>query len=194
VPKADREWLDEIAHATGSDLLRFLRGRLSSTADAEDLAQEVYLRLLRVNDTSQIRNRRAYVLRVAANIVMEWRMLARNRLAHTPDPLDYMADDENTEHQAWLEQQTAELEAALDTLTPKCRAVLIMHRRDRYTMKEIAATMGISVSMVKKYLVKGLSVCQAQVSFDPVAATGNQVRDRTSERRNAGKRGAERDE
>ena len=194
MPKADRQWLDEIAHATGSDLLRFLRGRLSSAADAEDLAQEVYLRLLRVNDTSQIRNRRAYVLRVAANIVMEWRMLARNRLAHTPDPLDYMADDNDTEHQAWLEQQTAELEAALGSLTPKCRAVLIMHRRDRYTMKEIAAAMGISVSMVKKYLVKGLSVCQAQVSFDPVPATGSHVSDGTSEMTKAGKRRAERDE
>ena len=169
MPKADREWLDEIAHATGSDLLRFLRARLSSPADAQDLAQEVYLRLLRVKDTSAIRNRRAYVLRVAANIVMEWRMLCRNKLTHTPDPLDYMADDNDTEHQAWLEQQTAELEAALDSLTPKCRAVLIMHRRDRYTMKEIGERMGISVSMVKKYLVKGLSVCQAKVSFDPVA-------------------------
>lgn len=169
MPKADREWLDEIAHATGSDLLRFLRARLSSPADAEDLAQEVYLRLLRVKDTSQIRNRRAYVLRVAANIVMEWRMLCRNRLSHTPDPLDYMAGENDTEHQAWLAQQTRELEAALDTLTPKCRAVLIMHRRDRYTMKEIGERMGISVSMVKKYLVKGLSVCQAKVSFDPVA-------------------------
>ena len=171
VPKADREWLDEIAHATGSDLLRFLRARLSSPADAEDLAQEVYLRLLRVKDTSQIRNRRAYVLRVAANIVMEWRMLCRNRLTHTPDPLDYMAGENDTEHQAWLAQQTKELEAALDSLTPKCRAVLIMHRRDRYTMKEIGQRMGISVSMVKKYLVKGLSVCQAKVSFDAVSQT-----------------------
>ena len=169
MPKADREWLDEIAHATGSDLLRFLRARLSSAADAEDLAQEVYLRLLRIKDTSQIRNRRAYVLRVAANIIMEWRMLSRNRLTHSPDPLDTMADESDTEHQAWLQQQTKELEAALDSLTPKCCAVLIMHRRDRYTMKEIAERMGISVSMVKKYLVKGLSVCQAKVSFDSVA-------------------------
>ena len=169
MPKADPEWLDEIAHATGSDLLRFLRARLASPADAEDLAQEVYLRLLRVKDTSQIRHRRAYVLRVAANIVMEWRMLCRNRLAHSSDPLDTMADDNDTEHQVWLEQQTVGLEAALDTLTPKCRAVLIMHRRDCYTMKEIGERLGISVSMVKKYLVKGLSVCQASVSFDLVA-------------------------
>lgn len=169
MPRPDRQWLDGIANATGSDLLRFLRARLSCAADAEDLAQEVYLRLLRVKDTSQIHNRRAYVLRVAANIVMEWRMLCRNKLTHTPDPLDYMADANDTEHQAWLEQQTAELEAALASLTPKCRAVLIMHRRDRYTMKEIGEHMGISVSMVKKYLVKGLSVCQASVSFDPVA-------------------------
>lgn len=178
MPEADRKWLDEIVHATGSDLLRFLRARLSSPTDAEDLAQEVYLRLLRVKDTAQIRNRRAYVLRIAANIVMEWRMLCRNRLTHSPDLLDYMAHDDDTEHQAWLAQQTRELEAALDTLTPKCRVVLILHRRDRYTMKEIAQRMGISVSMVKKYLVKGLSVCQASVSFDPVPAGQQSKSDR----------------
>ena len=51
-------------------------------------------------------------------------------------------------------------------LTPKCRAVLLMHRRDRFTYEEIAARMGISVSMVKKYLVRGLSVCQQSVCRD----------------------------
>jgi DNA-directed RNA polymerase specialized sigma24 family protein len=51
-------------------------------------------------------------------------------------------------------------------LTRKCRVVLLMLRRDRYTYQEIATRMGISVSMVKKYLVRGLSVCQQRVSRD----------------------------
>ena len=61
----------------GEDLLRFLRSRLPQESDAEDLAQEVYLRLLRVKDRDRIENQRAYVLRVAANIANEWRLLAR---------------------------------------------------------------------------------------------------------------------
>ena len=154
------QWLDKVAHGTGKDLLRFLRSRLSNASDAEDLAQEVYMRLLRVKDTSKIENQRAYVLRVASNVAYEWRLLARNRMPHSSEPLETMVDKADPVHEVNIGRQIKTLEAALEMLVPKCRAVLLMHRRDRYTYKEIAQRMDISVSMVKKYLVKGLSVCQ----------------------------------
>ena len=154
------QWLDELERTTGKDLLRILRSRLSNEADAEDLAQEVYLRLLRIRDFRNIRDRRAYVLRMAANVAYEWRLLARNRLCHSDAPLAKMSDDADTERDAQIRQQVEVLESALESLSPKCRAVLILHRRDGYTYQEISLRMGISVSMVKKYLVKGLSVCQ----------------------------------
>ena len=162
----DRQWVDDVALRMGGDVLRFLRSRLANDHEAEDLAQEVYLRLLRVKDNERILNPRAYVLRVAANVVFEWRLLARNRLAHSADPLDQMLDGQDTQHEAEVQQEVRQLEAALTTLSPKCRAVLLMHRRDRYTYEEIAAKLEISVSMVKKYLVKGLSVCQQALSGD----------------------------
>jgi RNA polymerase sigma-70 factor (ECF subfamily) len=148
----------------GGDVLRFLRARLANHHEAEDLAQEVYLRLLRVKDDNRILNPRAYVLRVAANVLFEWRLLARNRLAHSAEPLEEMPDGQDTLHEAEVQQEVREVEAALATLSPKCRAVLLMHRRDRYTYEEIASSLGISVSMVKKYLVKGLSVCQQRIA------------------------------
>lgn len=162
----DRQWVDEIALSMGGELLRFLQARLAKAHEAEDLAQEVYLRLLRVKDNERIRNPRAYVLRVAANVVCEWHLLARNRLAHSPDLLDHLLDDQDILHEAEIQQQVRELEAVLVMLTPKCRAVLLMHRRDRYTYEEIATRLGISVSMVKKYLVRGLSICQQHISRD----------------------------
>lgn len=150
--------------------MRFLRSRLASAHDAEDLAQEVYMRLMRIKDTGQIRNRRAYVLRVAANVVYEWRLLARNRLPHSSAPLETMEDESDPTHLALIEQQTEELEKALQTLSPKCQAVVLMHRRDHYTYAEIAEKMGMSVSMVKKYLVRGLAVCQARLSRDAISS------------------------
>lgn len=160
VTREDRAWLDEIAKGMGDDLLRFLRSRLPYEADAEDLAQEVYLRLLRVKDRDRIENQRAYILRVAANIATEWRLLARNRHGHSSEALTTLMDPADPAREAMVARQMQTLEAALLTLSPKCRAVLIMHRRDRYTLREIAERLGLSVSMVKKYLVKGLSVCQ----------------------------------
>ena len=156
----------EIADEMGADLLRFLRSRLSDHSEVEDLAQEVYLRLLRVKDRDRIENQRAYALRVAANVANEWRLLARNRLTHSSDALTGLANNSDPVHEAVVSVQLRALTAALETLSPKCRAVLLMHRRDRYTYREIADRMGISVSMVKKYLTRGLAVCQQRLMQD----------------------------
>ena len=45
----------------------------------------------------------------------------------------------------------------LEHLNPKCRAALILQRRDGLTVDEIAAELGLSRGMVKKYLAKGLT-------------------------------------
>ena len=55
------------------------------------------------------------------------------------------------------------LHAVLAELTPKCRAVLVMHRRDGMTYDEIAKALGISPSMVKKYLSVGIKHCSGRL-------------------------------
>ena len=49
-------------------LQAFFFRRLRTKADAADLAQEVYLRILRVNDPDTIRNPQAYLFAVAGNL------------------------------------------------------------------------------------------------------------------------------
>jgi RNA polymerase sigma-70 factor (ECF subfamily) len=55
------------------------------------------------------------------------------------------------------------IDQALRQLNPTCRAVLIFHRRDGMTYDEIAARLGISSSMVKKYLATALRHCRSQL-------------------------------
>lgn len=157
---AHRQWLGHVAQGIGDDLLRFLRARMANPADAEELAQEVYLRLLRMRDPRRIRNRRAYVLRVAANVAYEWNLLARNRLHHSSGDLEMLRDGRDVVRDVVVLEETQLLQRALQRLSPRCRAVLLMKRRDGLTQREIAEQMGISVSMVKKFLARGLSVCQ----------------------------------
>ena len=52
-------------------LQAFFFRRLRTKADAADLAQEVYLRILRVNDPDTIRNPQAYLFAVAGNLLKE---------------------------------------------------------------------------------------------------------------------------
>ena len=60
-----------VAARHGPRLKRFLRRRLRNRADAPDLAQEVYLRLLRVERPEEIRSPEAYLLTVASHLLRE---------------------------------------------------------------------------------------------------------------------------
>lgn len=161
VATAKDQWLTELFARSRRELLRFLASRLPNTHDAEDLAQEVYLRLLRVRDVGLIRDPRSFALRVASNVAHEHRMLSRNRMAHSAEWLDAQASEAPGPFDtAWQAQEMQQLSKILQTLSPTCRAIVLMHRRDRMTYDEIAAFCGLSVGMVKKHLSHGLAVCR----------------------------------
>ena len=141
-------------------LLRFLRARLANEQDAQDLVQEAYLRLLRASNANLIRDPVAYLFRIARNLLHEW----YTSLPPAPEPLDEfeLVDEGLTvEDRTELSQHMDRLEEVLRHLSPKCRAVILMHRRDGMTYDEIAAALRISPSMVKKYLSQGLARCRS---------------------------------
>lgn len=161
MPSSEENWLGRLFDESGQELLRFLARRLGSETDAEDLAQEVYLRLMRVQNVSRIRNRRAFALRVAANVAHEWRLLARNQRPHSSDGLeDQVSATQGPLEFALQAQQMQRLGQALGTLSPVTRAVVLLHKRDGLTLAQIAARVGYSVPMVRRYLALGLLLCQ----------------------------------
>jgi RNA polymerase sigma factor (sigma-70 family) len=155
-----------LAQDYGTDLVRFIARRVRNEADARDLAQEAYVRLLRMKRQDLIRDPRPYLYRVAANVLYEFELRREADVAGLTRWSQEQQLSASTDHQqVELESlvQRERLEAVLSQLSPKCRAVLILHRRDRMTYDEIAAQIGISASMVKKYLVQGLRHCRERL-------------------------------
>jgi RNA polymerase sigma factor (sigma-70 family) len=159
--------VEELAQGGGNDLVRFIARRLGSVCDARDLAHEAYVRLLRFNSKDLIRNPQAYLYRIAVNITYEF------ELKRTADTLGLARCAECQIAESSAEQpeddvealQTRErIETVLSGLTPKCRAVLILCRRDGLSYKEISARVGISTNMVKKYLAQGLRHCREHLA------------------------------
>src|ERR1700759_5713814 len=62
------------------------------------------------------------------------------------------------------EQQMQVLEAALDELSPKCRAVFEQFHFEGRSQKDIADEQGISVSMVEKYVRQAVNHCQKRLT------------------------------
>jgi len=155
--------VEGLAQGCGSDLVRFIARRLRSVVDARDVAHEAYVRLLRVKRKDLIRDPQAYLYRIAVNILYEFELKRKADaigLARCAECQALEVDFGHPEHNVEVLQARKRIEAVLGQLSPKCRAVFILYRRDGLSYKEIGARIGISTNMVKKYLVRGLRHCR----------------------------------
>jgi RNA polymerase sigma-70 factor (ECF subfamily) len=160
-------FVTDIAAKHGRRLRRFLAARLRNASDVADLAQEVFLRLLRVDRHDQIRSPEAYLLTIASHVLHQHTLDG----ATIPEPVDIMdalvdarlAEETDAAVHLHLERRLEALDRALARLSPKTRAAFVLQRRDGCTIDEIAARLGISRAMVKKYLAKAVIQCKRQL-------------------------------
>jgi RNA polymerase sigma factor (sigma-70 family) len=149
-------------------LQSFFRRRIRSKADAPDLAQEVYVRMLRVSDQEAIRNPVHYLYMVANNLVKEHAVLDRRQAsgididaAPAHEQLETLpAFDGNLD----TTQRVARLGVVLQQLRPKCRAAVVLRFTHELTYREIAVHLGVSPQMAKKYVVQALGHCRRRMA------------------------------
>lgn len=141
----------------------FLR-RVAHAWDAQDLRQELYLRLWHAAGQREetIRNPEAYLYTVASNLVREHSQ-ARARVLGG-DALESVIERLATPCQAAddvdRQRRRERLAQLLERLTPRAHAVLVMRYRDEMDYQQIGQALGISTHMVKKQVVKALAVCR----------------------------------
>jgi len=146
----------------GADLLRYVRRRLKGAEDAGDIAQEAYLRFIRLKDPERLLNPEAYMFRIAANLLWERRL--RENAGQAGAPLEEMPVEEQTPYDHVVAaEQVALLQALLAGLPQLNRAVLMLHLRDEMTFAEIATHAGITTSLAKKIYYKTLLDCREQL-------------------------------
>lgn len=156
----------DIEKQHGARLRRFLASRIrtSMAADVPDLVQEVFLRLLRIDHLETIRSSEAYLFTVAFHVLHQ-HVLRRSTMPESVEISTLISEMESTPEsdpvlQAERQQQLRELQHALQGLPPKAQAVLLLHRRDGYSLEEIGKHLGISRAMAAKYLSKALLHCR----------------------------------
>lgn len=164
-----QEWSRQVAawaEEWHGDLVKFLSHRMSSPADAQDLAQEVYLRLLRVDRHDLVRRPRSYLLRIAANVLYEWRLKAHYDQHVSIDVLDEMHSAENPERDTLAALRRERLSEELNRLPMPARIALVLQVRDGLTYEEIAVKMSVTPRMVKRYLLSAFARLRERVRQD----------------------------
>jgi RNA polymerase sigma-70 factor (ECF subfamily) len=163
---ASSQRIAEWARSWNAGLTRFLRRRLPQQIDAEDLAQEVYVRLLRVEKLELIEHPEAYLYKVAVNVAAEWRMRARQSKPHTADELDALVAATTPETALSEAEFARQLDDALRAMTPMIRAVIYLKLRDGMTHEEIARHLGISTRMVRRLLTTAYTQLRDSIALD----------------------------
>lgn len=136
-------------------LFQFLRKRVRSTVDVQDLAQETYLRLLRARDLSEVRNPLAYLLQVASHVALDWCDRQPRSAAMEPLEDQMLVDDTLPEIELDETMFQKQLEATLDSFPPMMRAVLLLRLRDERSNQQIASDLDLSARQVRRYLARG---------------------------------------
>ena len=153
-----------------SGLQNFFRRRIRTKASAPDLAQEVYMRMLRVSDPSSIRNPSVYLYTVANNLAKEYATLDRRQTGSRPigDTRTNEQLEPETVNALEVEldtrQRVSQLQVILRQLRPKCRAAVVLRFVHELSYREIAIHLGVSGEMARKYVDQGLAHCQRQMS------------------------------
>lgn len=162
----NRTFVQKLERQHGQRLRQFFARRLRGAAAdvVPDLAQETFLRLLRVDRHELIRSGEAYLFTVALHVFRQHTL----RRAAVPEAveIDALADEAQPEGRddpvvrAETQQCLEELQSALEQLSPKARTTMLLHRRDGYTLEEIGRHLGISRAMAVKYLGQALAHCR----------------------------------
>ncbi|MEO6366470.1 MAG: RNA polymerase sigma factor [Steroidobacteraceae bacterium] len=143
------------------EILRFLRARTRDPAEAEDVIQELWIRL-QAGRGGPVGNGRAYLFQMANNLVLD-RARARRRRAlrdqmWTEQSLDFTAGEAAAEPapgpaESLLQaEELRQLTAAMQTLPDAARRAFFLHKIDGLSHAEVAAKLGISRSGVEKHI------------------------------------------
>jgi RNA polymerase sigma factor (sigma-70 family) len=158
----------EAIKAYGKNLLSFIRRRVKTDADAEDILQDVWYQLSAVVNSEPIEQTGAWLYRVATNKITD---KYRKRSETLLDDLffDDNEEDDDTEYRSILmaEATTPETEylrnlfweqlfIALDELPEEQKQVFIWHELDDIPFREIAELTGVNEQTLvsrKRYAV-----------------------------------------
>ena len=141
-------------------LIRFLARRVRCRTTAQDLAQELVIRIQRA-PWQAVYNPRAFLFRMAANLASTHRSQARRR-AEVADELKELlssdVDEVTPERQLLAADELQRVAAVLESLPERTRQILVWHRYDGVQQVEIARQLGISTTAVEKHLRKALTL------------------------------------
>ncbi len=157
--------LEDIFFDMYGDIHRAARRRTGAPHIADDIVHDVYVKCRKfTGDFATREEGRAYLLRIAANLSIDHVRIERrraeilNELLPVVESNDKVVDD--PESCALANDAARQIEAVLADLPALTRQMFILVRLRGMTHQEVAHELGVSKSLVDKYMVQALLRCR----------------------------------
>jgi RNA polymerase sigma-70 factor (ECF subfamily) len=153
-------------------VVRFLNRVVQNQAIAEELAQEVFLRVYRARATYEPSAKfTTWLYRIATHLALNW--LRGQKFEKNGESLD-LADDgifrqvpdrePTVEEKLLREARFEEIRGAIHSLPGKQRAAVVMHKYQELEYSEIASVLGCTDSAVKSLLFRAYESLRSQLA------------------------------
>ncbi len=147
-------------------LVRYLSVRLCSRRDAEEVAQEAYARMLKLDESDTISHMQAYLFKIASNIAID-RMRSQGR---QPQHLSFDVIGDGIPAPAvavdrivGAQEQLSLIKEIVAELPPKCRQAFLLYKFNDHSYREIADQMQLTESMIRKYVLRAIVYCRSRL-------------------------------
>ena len=154
----------------GKNLLGFVRGRVKTTEDAEDIVQDVWYQMSKLNNIAELENVSAWLYEVARNKITDKSRkktnLALEDYVYENNDGDFnfkeillLDDTNNPELGLFKEMFWKEFQQAIEELPPNQKEVYLLNEMEDMTLQEIANQKGENLKTIisrKGYAVKHL--------------------------------------
>jgi RNA polymerase sigma-70 factor (ECF subfamily) len=159
-----------------ADLVRFLTARLGQAGIAEDVYQEMFIRLRLGQLPADVGNPRAFLYKMAFNLANDAHRAGQRRAVRDGAWLDTATQKMGTETIADAPSADDAIDAkrrldlmltSLAELPAKCREAFTLHRLRGLSHREVAAQMGITTKTVEKHMTTALKQLATKLGHQP---------------------------
>lgn len=148
---------DEVVREHSGRVYRLAYRLTGNVHDAEDLTQDVFVRVFRSLSSYTPGTFEGWLHRITTNVFLDLvRRRQRIRMEALPEETDRIAGREPSPEQAFSDANLdPDLQAALDDLLPEFRAAVVLCDVEGLTYEEIGATLGVKLGTVRSRIHRG---------------------------------------
>lgn len=154
-----RQLAEAVIQRYHAKLRCFLQSRVYTESDADDILQDVCVKISNSPKLAMVNKLDSYVFTIAMNTLRDKYRSAANREAGLAVPLESLEITDDAANPEDILEGLHTLKGVhqkVDSLPPRCKQAFLMRSVEGKPYKAIAKQMGISVSMVEKYVGRGL--------------------------------------